>query len=109
MLIKTSSVDLAERISREIEYQVKRGEKPLYIETSPEAHEAIRILMHAPTGAILTEHDGVPVRINNKFMGTTAFVLHLEGGAATTETMRDKARQAGSPPPSLIIPGGAKS
>ena len=105
MLIRTNKVDLAERISREVEYQINRGEVPLYIECSPEAHEAMRLLMRAPEGATLQNHDGVPVRVNKKFMGPTAFVLHLEGGASTTEIMRDKARAAGSPPPNLIIQG----
>ena len=105
MLIKTSKVDLAERISREVEYQRGRGEIPVYIECSPEAHEAMRILMRAPEGSTLMSHDDVPVRVNKKFMGPTAYVLHLQGGASTTEIMRDKARAAGSPPPNLIIPG----
>lgn len=107
VVIKTSKVDLAERISREVEYQIKRGEIPWYIECSPEAEEAMRLLMRAPVGTHLKEHDGVPVRVNKKFMGPTAFVLHLKDkGATTTEIMRDKARQAGTPPPNLIIPGG---
>ena len=107
VVIKTDKVDVAERISREIEYQTKRGEIPEFIECSPEAMEAMRILMRAPKDTLLVSHDGVPVRINKKYIGRTAFVIHLKDkGATTTELMRDKARQAGSPIPSIIVPHG---
>jgi hypothetical protein len=76
---------------------------PVLLEVSPEAHEALRLLERAPLGATLTSHDGVPVRINRKFIGEMAYVVRLRGGAAPTEDMRDRARQAGSPPPSLIV------
>lgn len=86
--------DLSETLSRELEYQIKRGLKPTIIELSPEAHEAIRLLVKAPTGTRLTEHDGVPVRVNRKLLGVKGWRVIYQGAAPVTERQRDLIRAA---------------
>lgn len=97
MLIKHTRTDLAEKISRELEYQVKLGMIPTGIQVSPEAHEALRLLERAPVGATLATHDNLPVTVNKKFIGPNAFRIVFTAVAPVTEDMRDRARSAGRP------------
>ena len=85
--------DLAEKLSRELEYQIRRGRRPRLIEVSPEAHEALRLLARAPRGAILREHDDVPVRINRRMIGVTAWKIIYWHASPPTEALVDAARR----------------
>jgi len=102
MLIKHTRTDLAETISREMEYQVKRGMVPKEIQLSPEAHEVLRLLEKAPQGASLITHDNVPVRINKKFIGPRSFRILYHQATPTTEDLIDRARTNFRPAPNLI-------
>jgi hypothetical protein len=85
--------DLSEQISRELEYQTRRGRKPVRIEISPEVHEAMRLLARAPRDAVLQEHDGVPVRINRKMIGLRAWKIRYAHVSPPTEALIDAARK----------------
>lgn len=102
MLIKQTRTDLAETISRELEYQIKRGLTAREIQLSPEAHEALRLLERAPNGANLISHDNVPVRINHKFIGPRAFRIIYDQPATATEAQVDQSRTTFRPAPNLI-------
>lgn len=85
--------DVSEAISREIEYQTKRGHRPVMVEISPEVHEALRLLVKVPSGATLTEHDNLPVRVNRKFIGLKAWRV-VTAAASIPEHVIDAARRA---------------
>ena len=103
MLIKQTRTDLSETISRELEYQIRRGFTPEKIQVSPEAHEVLRLLEGAPTGAQLRSHDNVPVEINRKFIGPKSFRILYTQPASSTEAQRDAARTNFIPAPNIII------
>ncbi|MDR7399653.1 MAG: hypothetical protein QN144_10150 [Armatimonadota bacterium] len=80
--------DVTEAISREIEYQVKRGAKPVRIRISPEVHEAMRLAARMPTGAVLLEHDGLPVVVDKKMIGIGAWKIEYSHTPPLPERMR---------------------
>lgn len=86
--------DLSEKISREIQYQQTRGHTPTVIEVSPEVHEALRLSAKAPSGARLTEHDGVTVKVNRRFIGLKAWKITYATAAPIPERVIDAARRA---------------
>lgn len=94
MLVTVGHPDVGADISREMEYQMRRGHEPRIIEVSPEAHEAMRLIMKAPTGAILREHDGVRVRIYKKLIGVKAWRIIYTRTSPVTERQKDQARLA---------------
>lgn len=94
-LIKTSSVDVGADISREIEYQQHRGFKVLAIEMSPEVHESLRLQAKAPRGALLRDHDNVPVRVDRRLIGLKQWRVVCKGGVQVQEKIRDAARLHG--------------
>jgi len=93
VLIKIGHPDVGADISREMEYQRRRGSVPTMIEVSPEAHEAMRLMMKAPTGAELTEHDEIPVRVNRKLIGVKSWRVLYAGIAPFPEKQADYARR----------------
>jgi len=96
MIIKWSDLpDIGEAISREIEYQRRRGARPVAIEVSPEAHELMRLHARAPWGSILLEHDGLPVRVNKKMIGPRAWKIIYEHVAPVPERLIDAVRSSG--------------
>ena len=94
-LIVTNSVDVGADISREIEYQRHRGHVPLFIEMSPEVHESLRLQAKAPRGALLREHDDLPVRVNRRLIGLKQWRVICRGGVQVQEKVRDAVRLAG--------------
>lgn len=83
---------MAEAISREIAYQNKRGYVAKLIQVSPEAHEVLRMDARAPQGALLQEHDGVPVRIWRKLIGPKVFRIIYDRVGSIPEKVIDRAR-----------------
>ncbi len=93
MIVKWADVpDVGADISRELEFQRRRGMQPVAIEVSPEAHEVMRMHARAPYGARLVEHDGLPVSVNPKMIGVRAWRVIYAHPAPPTEKMLDAAR-----------------
>lgn len=95
LLVDRSLPDPVEAISRELEFQKKRGFHPVAIEISPEVHELMRVRQHLPVGARLIDHDGIPVRINRHFIGPRSWVIRYRETTPLTERQIDMARSAG--------------
>ena len=94
-LIKLNHPDCGAEISREMEYQQKRGLHPSWIEISPEVHEAMRLQVKASSGSRLREHDGLPVQVNRRMIGVKAWRVHYEEGAPMSEKQVDALRLGG--------------
>lgn len=69
--------DITERVSAAIDVYRRAGLEPRRLIISPEVHEALRIEARKPEGATLLEHDGVPVRVDKRFIGLNSWRIEL--------------------------------
>lgn len=92
LVVDRSIPDPVEAISRELEFQRKRGLTPEEIVISPEVQELMRLRHRLPAGARIIDHDGIPVTVNPKYIGPRAWTIRFKEGAAPTERQIDEAR-----------------
>lgn len=91
-LVKVDRNDPPELISRELEYQIKRGKHPKTIVISPEVHERMRTLAGVGKNARLMTHDDVPVEVDMKLIGPKAWRILYEEMDVVPEKMVDARR-----------------
>ena len=103
MLIKDNLVpDIVDQIGREVSFQLQNGRRPRTIRISPEVHEVLRQQARVSRGSVLLTHDPevagcppLPVTVDTKFIGPTAYIIGYDGPAPVTEEQHDRLRAAG--------------